>query len=531
MTTVTVAQGKLRGGEAKTPSGYDYYEFLEIPYAKPPIGDLRFKNPQYPESWEGERDATSYHNENIACQVDFQNGKLSGSEDCLYLNIFTPKVKTKSTLLPVMVYIHGGGFIYGSGTKKSECGPDYLIENEVVVVTINYRLGVLGFLSLDIMEAPGNMGLKDQVKALEWIQKNIENFGGDKNNVTIFGISAGSASVEYLMLSPLAKGLFHKAILQSGSALNDWAINFEYKQLLYQLLKELIYKGSTDDNQAIRAFLLKTPVLNLMGAAFQATETFTTKRIFFGFVPTIEKDFGKGDTFLSELPHKLLKEGRFNNVPVIRGFCDLEGAIMNMMKPFAVKELLDKKDFAGHWAYEFNAADKDKYNKKITTEYLDTIKSNDDFDKFATDFFGDLHFVAGIALSARLASSKNTPIYMYLFTFEGNLNATKALFGVMRKGASHGDDLGYLLRHTAMDFKILTESDIIARNRMTRMWTNFAKTCNPTPSKTEEIPVEWPVYTKESPLYLHFDQDLTIISEYQPKKLDIFEEIYEKYEK
>lgn len=412
----------------------------------------------------------------MSCQIDFMNGNVSGSEDCLYLNVFTPKVKTKATPLPVMVYIHGGGFIYGTGTRKSESGMDFLIEHEVIVVSINYRLGILGFLSLDIPEAPGNMGLKDQVKALEWVQKNIESFGGDKNNVTIFGISAGSASVEYLILSPLAKGLFHKAILHSGSALNDWAINFQHEQLLHQVLKELSYTGSMEDRQSIHNFLLKIPVPNLMKAAFQVTESFTTKRIFFGFVPTIEKIFENEDTFLSELPYKLLKKGIFNKVPVIKGFCDVEGALMNMMKPFAVKELLDKKDFAGHWAFEFESGDKEKYNQKLKSAYLDVIKPNDEFDKFALDFFGDLHFAAGVALSGKWTSSKDSPNYMYLFSYDGELNAVKAMFGVMKKGASHGDDMGYLLRHAILESKISSEIDILTRNRMTTMWTNFAKT-------------------------------------------------------
>ena len=163
------------------------------------------------------------------------------------VNVFTPKVpvaRLLMQLLPVMVFIHGGGFVFGNGLAKFENGTDYLIEQNVVVVTTNYRLGAFEFLSLDIPEAAGNMGLKDQ--DLQWVQENIENFGGNKNDVTIFGISAGAASVEYQILSPLSKGLFHKAIMQSGSVLNPWAMDTpeNLKDLGLKLAQELQYRGS-----------------------------------------------------------------------------------------------------------------------------------------------------------------------------------------------------------------------------------------------------------------------------------------------
>lgn len=144
------------------------------------------------------------------------------SEDCLYLNIHTPQISTPNLKLPVMAYIHGGGFTYGSGNVES-VGPDFLVPRGVILVTINYRLGALGFLSLQTPECPGNNGLKDQNLALRWIQKNISAFGGNPDNVTLFGESAGSVSVHYHLLSKLSRGLFHRAITQSGTATNRLA--------------------------------------------------------------------------------------------------------------------------------------------------------------------------------------------------------------------------------------------------------------------------------------------------------------------
>lgn len=156
------------------------------------------------------------------------NFSTSGSEDCLYLNVYTPSI-LPLILLPVMIFIHGGSFKSGSGNEEIY-GPDFLVKNEVILVTINYRLGVFGFLSLQSKNIPGNAGMKDQVAALKWVKSNIENFGGDPNNITIFGESAGAASVSFHLISPLTKGLFKRAIIQSGSANCWWAQALEPRE-------------------------------------------------------------------------------------------------------------------------------------------------------------------------------------------------------------------------------------------------------------------------------------------------------------
>lgn len=214
--TVRVKQGQLRG------SGTEVQVFKGIPYAAPSIGSLRWRPPSPSAEWNGVRDATQFSH---ACMQtpssDFPADTLS--EDCLYLNVWTP-ARNPSARLPVMLWIHGGGFVAGSGSMKQYEGEN-LARKGVVVVTINYRLGVFGFLAHPELtqESPhhssGNYGLLDQIAALKWVQRNIAAFGGDSNRVTVFGESAGGTSIGYLLASPLATGLFARAILESPSRL------------------------------------------------------------------------------------------------------------------------------------------------------------------------------------------------------------------------------------------------------------------------------------------------------------------------
>uniref|UniRef100_A0A8C8U9U7 Carboxylic ester hydrolase n=1 Tax=Peromyscus maniculatus bairdii TaxID=230844 RepID=A0A8C8U9U7_PERMB len=200
------------------------HTFLGIPFAKPPVGPLRFAPPEPPEPWSGVRDGTSYPAMclqnitimNSATEILFKSTPplLSMSEDCLYLNIYSPVHASEGSNLPVMVWIHGGGLTVGLASVYD--GSKLAAIEDIVVVTIQYRLGILGYFSTGDEHARGNWGFLDQVAALRWVQENIAYFGGNPGQVTIFGESAGGASVSSLVLSPLSKGLFHGAIMQSG---------------------------------------------------------------------------------------------------------------------------------------------------------------------------------------------------------------------------------------------------------------------------------------------------------------------------
>ena len=242
--TVEIAQGKLQGVARD-----GVLKFNGIPFAKPPIGRLRWRSPEAPDPWTGTRDATRFGN--IAPQIESASGAVLGgtpgtrSEDCLYLNIQTPACDAAKRA--VLVWIHGGGFVNGAGSVGTYNGKFIVPRGDVVLVTIHYRLGAFGFLNLHDasggkLPGTGAEGLADQIAALNWVQENIAAFGGDPDNVTIFGESAGGMSVGALLAAPTARGLFHKAIAQSGASDIGYARDTSAK-VAHHMLEKL---GSAD---------------------------------------------------------------------------------------------------------------------------------------------------------------------------------------------------------------------------------------------------------------------------------------------
>nr|XP_053634373.1 putative inactive carboxylesterase 4 [Cherax quadricarinatus] len=231
---VSTEEGWISGVRQTSTKGRELYAYHSIPFAQPPLNHLRLKDPVPAESWVGVKDGSKMPQPCL--QVPLRAATLGqrlspenflGSEDCLYLNVYTPADKSPESELPVMVYIHGGAFFGGAANHYS---PSALLNHDVVLVIIQYRLGVMGFLSTEDSVIPGNFGLKDQTLALQWVQRNINNFGGDKTKVTIFGESAGGVSVSLQMLAPKAKGLFSRVIMQSGTALAWWGTDFNHRE-------------------------------------------------------------------------------------------------------------------------------------------------------------------------------------------------------------------------------------------------------------------------------------------------------------
>lgn len=216
---VTTGLGKVKGNVLESRLGNFFYSFRGLPYAKPPIGNLRFKAPEPVDQWPDVLDATA---DGPMCPQPTYN-LTDWSEDCLILNVYTRDLSPFNRR-PVIIYIHPGAYAQTSAQSKRFAGPQNLMDRNIVLVTINYRLGALGFLSTGTEEAPGNNGLKDQVMAMKWVRLHISKFGGDPGTVTLMGYSAGAMAIPLHMVSPMSRGLFHRVIAMSGSAISQYEL-------------------------------------------------------------------------------------------------------------------------------------------------------------------------------------------------------------------------------------------------------------------------------------------------------------------
>ncbi|MGC1107731.1 MAG: carboxylesterase family protein [Candidatus Acidiferrales bacterium] len=317
--------------------------FEGIPYAAPPVGQLRWRAPQPAPVWQGVRKAAEFGARcmqgNIYSDMNFRDG--GSSEDCLYLNVWTP-AKSADANLPVMVWIYGGGFAAGSTSEGRQDG-EMLAKKGVVVVSMNYRLGVFGFFSYPALtkeskyKASGNYGLLDQVAALEWVQKNISAFGGDPHRVTIFGESAGSFSVSALVASPLARGLFERAIGESGAFLGKAPM---VKSLAESETdgKEFAESLGANSLDALRAI----PAAELLAAA--------TKYNLTRFWPNVD------GYFFPEDPHAIYASGKQSHVPLLAGWNMDEGgyrAFFQKANPTAENFAVRARAMFGSNANEF----------------------------------------------------------------------------------------------------------------------------------------------------------------------------------
>ncbi|XP_032525696.2 carboxylic ester hydrolase-like isoform X2 [Danaus plexippus] len=514
---VRVAQGQLQGRLASSPTGRAFYSFQGIPYAKPPIGSLRFKAPQPPESWEGIRDATSEGN--VCAQMDlYSQNQYTGDENCLFLNVYTPSIDGE--LLPVMIYIHGGYFAYGSGNSNQH-GADYLVEKDVVVVTINYRCGALGFLSLNTPEVPGNAGLKDMVQAIRWIKENIKSFGGNAENLTVFGNSAGGASTTLLTASPLSKNLFGKAISQSGTALNFWVFQKNALENAKSLAKELGCESSNTDE--ILEFLSTTPVRDVVEAANAINSVeilLKTRNNKFG--PVIEKEFPGVEAFLTEAFFDLLISGRVADIPIMIGTTSLEITID--------ADVTDLQVFIPDILHiERNSPESLAIADQIQRLYFKGTPTPEEISQLLSDVTFNVDVYRYIQY---LVNVTNRPIYHYKFDYIGDLNVAHKLLksiGLKDNACQHLDELGYLFRNDLHKDIVENPQDIKMRERLVRLWTNFAKYGNPTPDKNHYLTVTWLPVTKDKLNYIHLSNELSINSDPDKEKMEFWDNLYVKY--
>jgi len=482
--------GVAKGEKAETESGTPYFTFKGIPYAHPPVGSLRFQPPQPSSSWGDTRVATEY---GPVCpqQESFGEnaGSYKGEEDCLYLNIYTPTL-TRSTnpfaLKAVMLWIHGGGFTIGSG---SDYDPIYFMEKDVVVVTINYRLGPLGFLTFGNDLASGNLGLRDQQLAIQWTKNYIQNFGGNPNKITIFGESAGGGSVHAQVLSHLNQGLIHGAIAQSGNIL--YTPIEDRPEKMAMKVGEKFNCSSNDLDEAMLDCLQEIPAQELIeGTALDPSDWFGDDNLVFS--PVV--DHFCSNPFMPIHPLEAVKSGAYNKIPYMSGTTKEDGALFTMMFWDSLETIEEKWDTIGAGILNIMKTRNDiDEETQMIAEITKRYYTGDDFTQENKDsltaMFGDAIFLAGDQKTVSLMSEGSPPVYNYLLTYKGSNTFTKFFteseedFGVV-----HGDDLLYLFKSPIYDEGVeFTEDDTKMIDLMVTYWSNFAKYGNPTPFKDAGI--------------------------------------------
>ncbi|HVZ16149.1 MAG TPA: carboxylesterase/lipase family protein [Terriglobales bacterium] len=464
-------QVKTQSGvvEGKTGTDGKVKEFLGIPYAAPPVGDLRWKEPQPVKPWTGVKKATEFGPHCVQGRIfgDMVFPDPGASEDCLTLNVWTPDVSGK-TKLPVMVWIYGGGFQAGATSEPRQNG-EFLVHKGVVVVSMNYRLGIFGFFSHPELtresphHASGNYGLMDQAAAIDWVKKNIAAFGGDPNNITIFGESAGSFSVCAQMASPLSKNLISKAIGESGA--------FFGKELHAQVLSTTEQNGAKFAQEVGADSLAKLramPAQQLLDAVMKGDS--------FRFAPNID------GYFLPESVEAIYKKGDQAHVPLLAGWNHDEGSWMQFFG----------KDAPTVANYETKV--KEQYGD-AASDILKLFPAKDEEQvKASAGALSTADFIA-YGTWKWIESQKQTgdaPVYRYEFDQAppAGEDAKDPLAG---KLAYHSAEIEYVFQTLKSKGLPFTKDDYAVSDVMSTYWTNFARTGNP---NSNGLPT-WPEYNTE----------------------------------
>ncbi|XP_014360335.2 venom carboxylesterase-6 [Papilio machaon] len=471
---VRVAHGVLQGSWKVSTNGRNYASFEGIPYARPPIGKYRFREPQQMKPWLGVWDATKPLAECL--QYDPFAKKVTGSENCLYLNVHTPKPNA-GALLPVLVFIHGGAFMYGAGGPYDA---SHIMDRDMVVVTLNYRLGPLGFLSTGDEVIPGNAGLKDQSFALQWVKSNIMMFGGDPDSVTLTGCSAGGASVHYHYLSPMSRDTFHRGIAFSGSAFASWTHAVKPAQKARSLAAAV---GCPTTNTKEMADCLRYRPAEVVVNG--QVDMFEWKvNLFTPFTPTHEAPNTKYP-FLTQYPYHVAKAGGMQKLPLITSVTSEEGlypAAAYQTDPTILKELESRWEQLASNIFEYN----DTLPLQLRSAVADKIKQQyfagkpigqDTFDRLV-QALGDRLFAADVGRLAQTHASSGQPTYLYRYSFRGNLSLSNLIAQNDKNyGVSHADDVMSI-------FKFIDSSDspddVQMRQILLDMIYSYASTGVPT---------------------------------------------------
>ncbi|XP_063834269.1 carboxylic ester hydrolase-like [Ostrinia nubilalis] len=502
--------GAIRGSWMTTRRGRHVQAYRGIPYAEPPTGEYRFQPPRLITSYSSEVNATA---EGPGCPQPVATSNFYIDEDCLRLNVYTTNNQRKNPV-PVLVYLHSGGFYSGSG-RSDVAGPSYLLDRELVLVAVNYRLASLGFISTGDEHAPGNNGLKDQVAALKWVQTNIRSFGGDPSRVTLAGCSAGAFSVMLHMLSPMSKGLFHRGISISGSPISQAPERYHQRELAERQAR-LVGCPTTSSKEIIDC--LKTKDYREIGDTLDGFFDFGYDPVLV-WAPVIEPDVGQ-ERFLDLSPLEMVQQGKMHSVPYIISQTTGEffWKAFNVLANETYTTTMDKEwDRIAPISFilpKENAAEK---AQKLRQEFLGGRQLVND--SFTADGLGKLYGDSIIGFGVhRLANlmCKHSPhkVYYYEFAHVGNSSHYIDPETGCAVKAAHHDDLIYLFSLPAA-FPLIPPADTKDSHvvdKMTALYYNFARNGDPNPSgsSSELGSLHWPAMTPATRRYLRVGSSLDV---------------------
>uniref|UniRef100_A0A8C1GPD3 Neuroligin 2b n=1 Tax=Cyprinus carpio TaxID=7962 RepID=A0A8C1GPD3_CYPCA len=548
---VTTGYGKLRGVRKELNNEIlgPVEQYLGVPYATPPVGERRFQPPEAPGSWQEIRNATQFapvcpqnihgvlpeimlpvwFTDNLDAAAAYVQNQ---SEDCLYLNVYVPTeddIRDRRKK-PVMLFIHGGSYMEGTGNMFD--ASVLAAYGNVIVVTMNYRLGVLGFLSTGDQFAKGNYGLLDQIQALRWLNENIGHFGGDPERITIFGSGAGASCVNLLILSHHSEGLFQRAIAQSGSAISSWSVN--YRPLMYTKILAKKVGCSYSDTADLVDCLRRKSFRELVDQDIQPA------RYHIAFGPVVDGDVVPDDPEILMQQH-LIMTGEFLNYDILLGVNQGEG----------LKFVDDSEGEDGISAASFdytisNFVDnlygypdgKDILRETIKFMYTDWAdRDNGDMRrKTLLALFTDHQWVAPAVATAKLHAEFQSPVYFYTFHHHCQTEARPEW-----ADAAHGDEIPYVFGVPMVGATDLfpcnfSKNDVMLSAVVMTYWTNFAKTGDPNipvpqdtkfihtkPNRFEEV--IWTKFSSKDKQYLHIGLKPRIRDNYRANKVAFWLEL------
>ncbi|CAF4803673.1 unnamed protein product [Rotaria sp. Silwood1] len=493
------------------------YAFLGIPYGEPPNGEKRFRKPIPKRPWPRGTiyDATKLPNSCYQMIIEFFNTtgeKIWApftplSEDCLYLNIWTPIINQQQQQqqpLAVMIWIYGGGFTSGSSTLHVYDGSILASTQNVIVASMEYRVESLGFLYLGTSDAPGNQGLYDQLLAIEWIHKNIRNFGGDPHRISLVGESAGAVSVGLHLLSPKSRPFFHNAILESAGPSAKWAVlnpqiakfrSEKFLTIFTRYITERYNSGPTDPEYAFIPQECQKDMITIEDK-FQcvknypilsqnhfrsswALESYNGGPVGYTFVPTIDADFIPYD------PEQMLIKGDFKKCPILLGVNKDEGSYFNVYVPYGNMSI-DSLPYVDYKTFKHAIKEYFRYIPTYPTErapmllesILQTYTRWHDYNNTVQNAIqlslavGDYHFTCPTVFLADIYAQENLPLYFYHFTLRSSTSPWHEWMGVL-----HADEIMFFFGEplNITDDLDYTLEEIITSQKIMAYWTNFAK--------------------------------------------------------